>query len=261
MYSDQQQPEGRYARRVFGATERAMARATVIAHEDLKRGLNTLAMITCAAPLAGILGTVFGLLFDTFLGFDGEKSTGMGLVADRISTACVPSAFGIFIGVQAFWAYRYLRGRLVDFDGEMATAPLGLINSLAAQLDRLGSRPPAQELGDSLPSLAAYSSDFKAQRRYRRFTTLTTLGLLVASWSMLVVLRLRSVDFDGMSFSGLLLASSWSPLLMFSCSGLPVYAVWVDLLHRNPRGVAPIAAALALIWRIAGLMYPVLRVW
>jgi hypothetical protein len=221
MYNGRQQPEDLYARQVLDATERAMARAAAIAHEDLKRGLNTLAMITCAAPLVGILGTLFGLLFDTFLGFDGEKSTGMALIAGRISRACVPSAFGILIGIHALWAYRYLRGRLADFDGEMETTSLGLINSLVPHLDRLRSRAPIQELSDSLPYLAAYSPDLDAHRKYRLFTTLTTVGLLLLPWSMQVALRLRSVEFDAMPLSDLILASLWSPhydvLLLVPC--------------------------------------------
>ena len=144
MYNDRKQPEGVYARGALKATERAMARAAAIAHEDLTRGLNTLATITCAAPLVGILGTVCGLLLDTFLGFDGDKSTGLASVAERISRACMPSAFGILIGLQALWAYRYWRGRLADFDGEMATTSMGLINSLVPHLDRLGSGASTQ---------------------------------------------------------------------------------------------------------------------
>jgi hypothetical protein len=258
MYNDRQQPEVLYARQVLGATERAMARAGSMAHEDLKRGLNTLATIACAAPLAGVLGTLFGLICDTFLGAGGDRSTGMALVADRIATACACSAFGILIGVQALWAYRYFRGRLAEFDGEMAMAAPGLINSLVPHLDRLRSRVPNQKLGDSLPYLAAYSSDVDAYRRYRLFTT---LGLLLVPWSMQVVVGLRSFEFDAMWFIGLVLASLWSPIIVFCCWCLPVYAVWVDLLHRKPRDVAPIAAALALVWRIAGLMYPGLRFW
>ena len=261
MYSDRQQPEGLYARQILGATERAMARAATIAHEDLKRGLNTLAMITCAAPLVGILGTLFGLLFDTFLGFDGDKSTGMALLAGRISRACVPSAFGILIGIHALWGYRYLRGRLAEADDEMATTSLGLINSLAPHLDCLRSRAPIQELGDSLPYLAAYCPALDAHSRHRLLTTLTTVGLILVLWSMQVATYLRSVEFDAMPFGGLIVASLWPPMLMFGCSFVSLYAVWVDLLHRKPRGVAPIAAALALVWRIAGSIYPVLRVW
>jgi len=238
-----------------------MARAAAIAHEDLKRGLNTLAMITCTAPLVGILGTLFGLLFETFLGFDGDKSTGLALVAERISRACVPSAFGILIGVQALWAYRYLLGRLAEFDSEMAITSLGLINSLAPHAGRLRSHASIQELSDSLPYLEAYSADSDAHTRYRLLTTLTTLGLLLVPWCAQVAFRLRSVEFDAMPLTDLIVTSLWSPILMFICSCLPVYAVWVDLLHRRPRGVAPIAAALAVAWRIAGSMYPVLRVW
>jgi biopolymer transport protein ExbB/TolQ len=134
-----------YAKQVLRASERAMGRAASLAHEDLKHGLNTLATNTCIATFAGILGTVWAIAFDTFLGFDGPRSTGLALVAEGISRACVPAAFGIVVGLQSLWAYRYLRNRLTDFDREMANASLSLVNQLALHLDRLRSAEPMQE--------------------------------------------------------------------------------------------------------------------
>src|SRR4051794_25098810 len=66
-----------YSNQALGATERAMARAASVAHEDLNRGLNTLATITCLAPFVGILGTSWAIGFDTFFGISGSKESGL----------------------------------------------------------------------------------------------------------------------------------------------------------------------------------------
>jgi hypothetical protein len=49
---------------------------------------------------------------------------------------------------------------------------------------------------------------------------------------------------------------TYSDVLLLVPSGLRGR---VALLHRKPRAIAPIAGALALVWRIAGSIYPVLR--
>lgn len=119
-----------YAKQAIRATERAMGRAAVAAHEDLKQGLNTLATIASVAPFVGVFGTVCGLLFDTFRGLGTDKYTALAMLAEGLSRACVPMALGLLVGLQSLWCYRYLRGRLADFDREMEDASLQLVNQL-----------------------------------------------------------------------------------------------------------------------------------
>ena len=115
METDPHPTDVLYAKQVIRATERAMGRAAVAAHEDLKHGLNTLATITSIAPFAGIFGTVWGITFDAFRPLGTDKATGMAMCAEGLSRACVPMALGLLVGLQSLWCYRYFRGRLADF--------------------------------------------------------------------------------------------------------------------------------------------------
>ena len=142
MDADHQPMDAPYAKQVIRATERAMGRAAAAAHEDLKHGLNTLATITCIAPFAGMFGTLCGITFDTFRGFDGEKSAGMAAIAEGLSRACLPAALGLLVGLQSLWCYRYFRAKLSAFDHEMEDASLQLVNQLSLHLGRLRSPCP-----------------------------------------------------------------------------------------------------------------------
>ena len=142
MEHDQQASDVLYTEQVFRATEMAMERAGSAAHENLKQGLNTLATITSIAPFVGMLGTLWAIGFDTFFGLGTEKFAVLAMVAEGISRAGVPTALELLVGLQSLWAYMYLRGRLADFDREMADAPLSLVNQLALFFGRL--RPAGQ---------------------------------------------------------------------------------------------------------------------
>jgi hypothetical protein len=233
-----------------------MGRAASVAHEDLKQGLNTLATIASIAPFVGILGTLWAIGFDTFFGLGTEKSTALGMVAEGISRACVPSALGLLVGLQSLWAYRYLRGRLADFDREMADAPLSLINQLAPHFGRLRPASPIEGVGHSLPYLEAYSPDLDADRKHERRTALVALTLVLVAWCVQVV---AYFELDAVALSSAISAGVRSVVVKFCCSCLPAYAVWVDLLHRKTTGVALIAAALCLSWCAAGLFFPAVR--
>jgi hypothetical protein len=257
MYNNRQRDNGLYSKQVLGATERAMGRAAAIAHEDLKRGLNTLATIICVAPLAGVFGTIWALSSDTFRGIAGERTTLMAALAERISWAVVPTALGIAVGLQAFWIHRYLVGRLADCEGEIETAALGFITGLVPHIGLRSFSAPVQESGDSLPYLEAYSRDSET---HSRFGALITTVLLLAGFCVQMAVRFQQVEFDPIPLNTLIVTSLCSVMMMFCCACLPVYAVWVDLLHRKPGGVgAPVAAALSLTWCLAGWAYPALR--
>ncbi len=256
MERDRKASDVPYTEQVFRATERAMGRAASVAHEDLKQGLNTLATITSIAPFIGILGTLWAIGFDTFRSIGTDRYTALAMVAEGISRACVPTALGLLVGLQSLWGYRYLRGSLADFDREMADTSLSLMNQLARNPVRLRPSSPIEGVSHSLPYLEAYSPDLGADRRYKRRTALLALTLLLVAWCVQVVAYFK---LDALLLNSAMSAGIRSVVITFCCSCFPAYAVWVDVLHRKPTGVALAAAALCLSWCAAGLFFPALR--
>jgi hypothetical protein len=245
-----------YTKQVYRETERAMERAASAVHDDLKHGLNTLATITCIAPFIGVLGTVWAIAGDTFFGLGTDRYTALAMVARGLSRACVPTALGLLVGLHSLWAYRYLQGRLADFDREMAEAPLSLINQLALAFGRL--RPPCsiEGIGHPLPYLEAYSSDLSADKKYKRRTALITLSLVTVAWCLQVVVYFQ---FDAVPLQSAISAGVRSIGVIFCCACFPAYAVWVDLLHRKATGVVLLAAVLCLFWCAIGLFFHAVR--
>lgn len=256
MGRGQKASDALYAKQVLRATERAMECAAAVAHEDLKQGLNTLATITCIAPLVGMLGTSWELLFDTFRGIGTDRYTGLAMVAEGISLALVPTALGLLVGLLSLWGYRYFRGRLEDFDLEMANTSLALVNQLSRHFGRLRPSSPIEGVSHSLSYLAAYSPDLGAEQRNKRRTASVAVALVLVAWCVQVV---AYFELDAVPLNSALSAGVRSVAIMFCFSCLPAYAVWVDLLHRKPTGVALIGAALCLSWCVVGVFFPALR--
>lgn len=155
------------AAQVFRATERAMGRAASLVHEDLKQGLNTLATIASIAPLVGTLGTVWAIGFDAFLPVGTERATVLAMDAMGVARACVPTALGLLVGLQSLWIYKYLQGKLANFDLEMTEASLGSVNRLTLYFNRLHPSSPIEGVSHSLPYLESYSPESETDRKYR----------------------------------------------------------------------------------------------
>lgn len=256
MAHDQEANDLLYTEQVYRATERAMERAASSVHDDLKHGLNSLATIMCVAPFVGVLGTLFAIGFDTFLGLGTDKSTGLAMAARGISRACVPTALGLLVGLHSLWAYRYLQDRLADFDREMAEAPLGLINQLARAFGRLRPACSIEGFSHLLPYLEAYSPDLSGDEKNKRRSA------LIASTLVLVALCLQVAAYfqlDTIPLTSAVSAGVHTIAVIFCCACLPAYAVWVDLLHRKATGVPLIAAALCLCWCALGLFFPAIK--
>ncbi len=245
-----------YAEQAIQATERAMARAAVGVHEDLRRGLGTLATITSLAPFVGLLGTVYGIMFDTFRGVGSEKSAILAALAEALSLALVPAALGILVGLQSLWCSRFFRGRLSDLDQEMRNQALMLVNLLKPRLGRIGPSASAESTNESPPFLEAYSARASEDQRCWRRSALSAAVLLTIACGVQLAGYLY---YDSLPLHSAMLSSGRYVLITFCCSCLPAYAVWVDLLHRRTAGLTPLAAALALCWCTAGLVFPDLR--
>ena len=109
---------------------RAAERSAAGVHQKMKRGLNSLATITCVAPLLGFGITVEGIV-ESFVGCGGEKWTCLAAVINNLADAMTRSLLGLLVGILSFLIYRYLQGRLQQIDFEMKTATLELANTLS----------------------------------------------------------------------------------------------------------------------------------
>jgi biopolymer transport protein ExbB/TolQ len=120
---------------LLDAVRRHSLRAAAAVHQDLHRGLNSLATIAATAPFLGILGTVPSIV-GSFVGCGGEKWTCLAAVVLNLSNAIVPTALGLLVAIPALWCYKHLSSRVEAFDLEMDGASLDLVNRLAVHLRR-----------------------------------------------------------------------------------------------------------------------------
>jgi len=110
---------------------RAEKRAAASVHEDMRIGLTSLATIASTALFVGVFGTVIGITA-SFVGCTPcQKEAGMDATVVRVSEALWPTAAGLLIGLMSFWFYKYLAGRLADFDLEMDNVAVDVVNQLA----------------------------------------------------------------------------------------------------------------------------------
>jgi hypothetical protein len=232
-----------------------MERAAFVAHEDLKRGLNTLATLASIAPFVGLFGTLWGI-FNSFGSIGTERSTAMAMIADGISRACMPTAVGLFVGLLSLWGYRHLRSRLQEFDHEMADVRLSILNQLALHIGRLRFACTTAESAVSLPYLESYSPHTAAEESYEHHAMAASATLLVLSWCVQAV---GGFQLDLLTPAGAVVSGFWTVVVAFACACLLVYAVWVDLLHRRSAGVLWIAAALCCLWSVLGLFIRAIR--
>jgi biopolymer transport protein ExbB/TolQ len=120
---------------VIEGAKRASDRSAMAVHQDMKRGLNSLATIASIAPLVGLGGTLIGMV-SSFQGVDGERSALMAAYTERLSESLIPTALGLLVAIPAFLAYRYFRSELELMDVEMQNMSLQLTNWLSNHLAR-----------------------------------------------------------------------------------------------------------------------------
>ncbi|MDD5704437.1 MAG: MotA/TolQ/ExbB proton channel family protein [Kiritimatiellae bacterium] len=92
---------------VKGVTEQALAEQIV----RIERGMNMLATGATAAPLVGLLGTVWGLL-DAFQSMSGKGSALLTDVAPGISSAMLTTVVGLLVAIPSGIGYNALLGRV-----------------------------------------------------------------------------------------------------------------------------------------------------
>lgn len=114
---------------VLEAVARKSARAAAAAHQDLKRGLSSLASIAATAPFVGLFGTVVGIAGSS-RSFSISKEAFQAAIMASLSESMISTALGLLVAIAASWIYSYLSSELETFDLEMQNASLPLINQL-----------------------------------------------------------------------------------------------------------------------------------
>jgi hypothetical protein len=99
MLSGPEKMPGTHLEAVLAATKRASARSAAVVHLDMKKRLDSLATIASTAPWVGLFGTVLGVV-NSFPGFNGDKTSIMAAIFERLSDALIPTAFGLNCGVN-----------------------------------------------------------------------------------------------------------------------------------------------------------------
>lgn len=222
------------------------------AHQDLKRGLTALATITSIAPFIGIFGTIWAIAFDTFVSV-GNRLTGLAVVADGLSRACVLSALGLVVGLQSLWCYSYLRERLQQLDLQIKSESQRLLNLLTIRFPTAIPAGMTASLNPTVPYLETYEVT-TGYRRHSSRSSIAAVALLIASACIQVV---RYFDHDFLPLGSAVPAAFVSVLTRFCLSWLLACAVWMGLLHRKSSGLLLAAALLCLFWCAGGLLLPV----
>ena len=196
---------------------------------------------------------LWAIAFDTFVSV-GNRLTGLAVVAEGLSRACLPSALGLVIGLQSLWCYNYLRGTLEQLDLEMEGESLKLLNELTLRLRTVRPLVRIDPFDPSVPSLERYHVTAPQDRRFRRRSSSAAIALLLTAWC---IQALRYFSYDFLPLNAAITAACLAVLITFVCSWLLAYAVWVGFLHRKSSSLVLAAAALSLSWCAAGLLFPV----
>jgi len=114
---------------VMDMVARASARAAARVHQEMKRGLSSLASIAATAPRIGLFGTVVGI--QGFRVLDEGRIGIMISFAGAVSLTLTMTALGLLVGIIASCFYAYLSNRLESLDTEMHNASLDLLNRLS----------------------------------------------------------------------------------------------------------------------------------
>lgn len=95
-------------------SEEDIDHAASLQYARISSGLAVLASVAAAAPLAGLFGTVYGIM-EAFSRIGKEKSAALPVVAPAIGDALITTAVGLFAAIPAVVAFNLLsrRGELL----------------------------------------------------------------------------------------------------------------------------------------------------
>ena len=112
------------------------------------------------APMAGLLGTVIGMIRAFMEIADGNHEPGAhaNKLAEGVYQALVTTASGLVIGITAVIFYSIFRGRVQKYIAELEAAATHLMALLAAQYNRRGGVAP-QPVYSNDPDDQGYGND------------------------------------------------------------------------------------------------------
>ncbi len=100
---------------------------------DLERFLPTLGTIALVSPLAGLLGTVIGMI-NMFLAILDHGIGDANHLAGGIGEALVCTAAGLVVAIPAYIFHRYFRAKVQDYGIRMEKQVIGLLDHLEAEV-------------------------------------------------------------------------------------------------------------------------------
>lgn len=135
----------------------------------LTQRISYLSDVGTIAPMAGLLGTVIGMI-SAFMEIASGNYEGVhaNKLAEGVYQALVTTASGLVIGITAVIFYSIFRGRVQKYIAELEAAATHLMALLAVQYNRRGGNPPQpvyQEQQRPYPDApASYDDDYADER-------------------------------------------------------------------------------------------------
>ena len=116
----------------------------------LTQRISYLADVGTIAPMAGLLGTVVGMI-RAFMEISSGNYEGVhaNKLAEGVYQALVTTAAGLVIGITAVIFYSVFRGRVQKYIAELEAAATHLMALLAAQYNRRGGSAPQPVYAES----------------------------------------------------------------------------------------------------------------
>jgi biopolymer transport protein ExbB/TolQ len=112
-----------------------------------------LPMLSNVATLAGLLGTIVGLIQSFGAVAEADAATKATVLADGISEAMNCTAFGLLVAIPALLSYALLQSRTQRCVDDINAASVNIVNLVLINRDRLGLTTP--DKGSAAPAARA----------------------------------------------------------------------------------------------------------
>jgi hypothetical protein len=200
----------------------------------MRRGLASLATISATASLLGLLGTVHRISnsFGPAIGSQSSLSARYGVIA-KLSASLVTTILGLGVATFTLCAYRYLSNCVAQFQVDLESQSINLLDQLILHFRRSGNRQPLY-FRQTTRSRSAFAEGAITDAPLLNFQRIYRHGLLELIWPRLQ----SSLDADAALHRG-----RWLAFLS------AVLAVWFSF----ESSIATATAGVFLIWAGRGI--------